>query len=114
MMRSASLLILFITLQCFGMSALDESKSVITAPSISSKCQVLLDDRSHKVKYKQKLASLIERNIKLQHQKIEEVKVRQVLLQNLRKLRNEYVLVKGRVRFLSNEIVKTGCPGISI
>ncbi|MCK5883123.1 MAG: hypothetical protein KAG61_05500 [Bacteriovoracaceae bacterium] len=107
-------MILFITLQSYGMNTLDESKSVITAPSIGSKCLVLLNNRSHKVKYKQKLASLIERNIKLQHHKIDDIKVRQTLISNLRKLRNEYILVKGRVRFLSNEIVKTGCPAIRI
>ncbi len=114
MLRSVTLLILFITLNTFGMSALDESKSVITAPSISSKCRVLLEERESKVKYKQRLAALIERNIKLQHQKIEEVKIKQTLLSNLRKLRNEYILAKERVRFLGDEVVKTGCPGVSI
>lgn len=109
-----TLLIIFMWNCGFSMVSLDESKSVITVPTVSSKCKVLIDQREKKLRIKQTLSALIERNIKLQHKEIKEVEAKRRLIANLRKLRNEYILAKNRVRYLTSEIVVTGCPGVTL
>lgn len=114
MTRRVIILILFMTLPAFAQVNLGNAKSVITTPSISSKCQSLIDKREQKLKMKQTLSALIERNIKLQHQQITDQEVKRKLIANLRKLKHEYILAKNRVRYLTSEIVITGCPGVTL
>ena len=91
-----------------------DSKSVITVPTVSSKCKVLIEEREKKVRMKQTLSALIERNIKLQHQETKDLELKRKLVANLRKLRNEYIFTKNKVRHLTSEIVITGCPGVTL
>lgn len=107
-----TLILLFITAQ--SIFAESDSKSVITEHSTSSKCKVLLEDRQKKLTHKLSLAALIERNIKLQHMKIEEPQIKSKLISNLRKLRNEYILSKAKLKFVTTEIITQGCPGVSL
>lgn len=114
--RTTFLLILFMTCcNClWAQSGLEESTSVITAPTVSSKCRVLIEEREKRVKMKQTLSALIERNIKLQHLETKDLELKRKLIGNLRKLRNEYLFTKNKVRHLTSEIVITGCPGVTL
>lgn len=93
---------------------IEDSKSVITVPTVSSKCKVLIEEREKKVRMKQTLSALIERNIKLQHQETKDLELKRKLVANLRKLRNEYIFTKNKVRHLTSEIVITGCPSVTL
>jgi hypothetical protein len=106
-----SILIMFnISLSGFAQSNIG---SVITDPSISKRCEALTLKRTKKIKHKQKLAGLVERNKRLQ--KITpkaKVTVKEKLTENLYKLNRELRLTRIRIDHLTEDIVRKGCPGI--
>lgn len=89
--------------------------SVITDPSISIKCEILIDKRQKKINNKQKLVALLDRNHKLR--KItpqRKVTIAQKLKENRNSLNRELLLTREKIRNLTETIIRKGCPGITL
>jgi hypothetical protein len=85
----------------------------IVDPSISERCQDLIDNRISKIKHKEILFSLVEKNLLLQKKnphKRESIKMK--LEENFLKTKREIQLTQERIQNITEDIVKKGCPGI--
>ncbi|WP_216639895.1 hypothetical protein [Halobacteriovorax marinus] len=95
--------------------AQDYENTVITDPSISRRCEELLNKRNQKVAHKQKLMELITRNRRLLKNVPKEKKTVKVkLIENYGKLKNELRLSLIKITHLEESIVRTGCPGLTL
>jgi hypothetical protein len=94
---------------------LSDIKDIIRDPSVSRRCKALLGERSDKVKVQQKLQSLLLRNKKLNT--LSSKKQRTVLSKlelNLVQLKNHLRLTKLSLKAMDENIVRKGCPGITL
>lgn len=120
MVRCNSILIIFfflmtsisvITLRVA--SAQELQRSIITDPSVSRRCKILLKKRRQKIVHKQKVEALILRNTKLQkYAPKNRISVKKKLSRNQLRLKHELRLVKQKIDRLSEDAIKKGCPGI--
>ena len=93
----------------------DWRSSVISDPSLSTKCKRLISERNKKIRYKQKISALIIRNSELQREvPPNKNSVKRKLTDNLKKLRREQKLVILKLRTMTENIIKKGCPGIEL
>lgn len=98
-----------------GVIHANEIKDIIHDPAISRRCKALLEERSSKVRVQQKLNSLILRNRKLTEKLRQSQKtVRTRLELNKVQLRNNLRLVQMRLKSMEENIVRKGCPGITL
>lgn len=90
-------------------------RDVVLDPAISRRCNDLMEERNSKVKMKQKLVSLINRNEKLL-QKIPENKeiIKARLDQTLIQSKQELQLTLLQIDAMEEKIVRKGCPGINL
>ncbi len=116
-MRSYALLIsLIFHTYTFAQTA-DELalKRAITDPAIGARCNRLLKKRADKIEVKQRLNGLIERNKRLKKLAPKEKKsVLYNLSRNLLRLEQELRLSKLKIEDLEEQIIRKGCPGISL
>jgi hypothetical protein len=90
-------------------------KDIIRDPVISQRCKILLKRRSKKIRVQQKLNAMILRNKKAHDELKPSQKVtRQKLQLNKTQLRNNLKLVKLRIKSMEENIVRQGCPGITL
>ncbi len=95
--------------------AQDYRKSVVTDPSISRRCESLLAKRNKKIKHKQKISALISRNRKLQKVvPVQKKTLKEKLTINHSRLTRELHLTLTKVTHLEENIVRRGCPGITL
>ena len=102
-----------------GYSALlyaeDYRGTVINDPSIGRRCEVLTEKRDEKLSNKQRLLDLIDRNKYLQ--KVcppNKITVKKKLESNLAHLEQELTLILKQIQFQEENIIRKGCPGISL
>ena len=96
-------------------AALEEIRDVIQDPVISRRCKSLLKDRANKIKVQQKLNSMILRNEKLQAQLKPNQKVAlNKLTLHKTQLTNNSRLAAVRLKAMEENIVRKGCPGITL
>ena len=99
----------------FTSLAQDYRETIITDPSISRRCDDLTQKRSKKIKHKQRISALIQRNVKLQKSApSNKKKVKRNLEINFKRLKNEYRLTKNKVARIEEVLVRNGCPGIAL
>jgi hypothetical protein len=96
-------------------SNLDNIRDVIKDPAVSKRCKALISERNQKIETKQKLTSLLRRNKKL----LANVKTNQKLVEKKLEitkisLENNLRLTKYRIKSMEENIVRKGCPGISL
>ena len=93
----------------------DYRQTVITDPAISRRCSALIDQRQQKIDHKQKLRSLLERSKRLLQLTPPE---RKTLLDKLRKnrkrLTRELKLTLNQIQTKEENIIRKGCPGITL
>ncbi len=90
-------------------------ETIITDPSISKTCEVLITKRKNKIKHRQRLSALAQRNQKLQGlTPIEKESVRKKLVSNLQSIKKEIILTNLKVRHVEEDIIRRGCPGIKL
>jgi len=93
----------------------DYKSSVVTDPSISRRCEALLAKRNEKVQHKQKISALINRNRKLQRiAPVRKKTARKRLTDNHSSLKRELHLTLTKITHLEENIVRRGCPGITL
>ncbi|EQC52369.1 hypothetical protein M901_0433 [Bacteriovorax sp. DB6_IX] len=90
-------------------------EAIITDPSISRRCESLVDNRRRKVKHRQRLTYLNERNKKLQKATpVAKKSIRQKLIENQKSIFKELRLTNLRIQDIEESIIRRGCPGISL
>jgi hypothetical protein len=104
------------TIFTLGISyAEDYKRTVITDPNISRHCELLTERRQEKIANKQRILAMIERNKHLQKITPEnKISVKNKLEINLGHLEHELVLTKTQIQYQEENIVRKGCPGISL
>ena len=93
----------------------DLMQDAITKPALSLRCKELLRERSEKVKVQQRLNALLQRNEDLikksprakdsLHSRLKSTQV---------KIKNEIYLTNLNIETMEENIVRSGCPGISL
>ncbi|MFZ8933605.1 MAG: hypothetical protein ACO20H_04665 [Bacteriovoracaceae bacterium] len=111
-MKYLAILFIFFSQPCFSVN---QKRSIIEDPSFSTKCAVLLDERTKKIDLKNRILGLIDRNRRLR--KItpgEKQSIVNKLETNFTELRRELYLTRQKILNSDEEIVRKGCPGITI
>jgi hypothetical protein len=104
---------LIITATCNA--AINEIRDVITDPVISRRCKLLLKERQKKIRIRQRLNAMILRNQKLQQTLETKQKVAKHKLElNKTQLKNNLRLTAIRVQSMEEDIIRKGCPGITL
>lgn len=89
--------------------------TVITDPSIARRCELLTETRNQKLINKQRILSLMERNKYLQKvTPSNKISVKKKLETNLGHLEHELILTQTQIQYHEENIVRKGCPGISL
>lgn len=90
-------------------------RDIITDPALSYRCKSLLNERNEKVKTKQKLKSILQRNNKLLKQTPNNKKS---LIAKLTISKNEITnflsLTELKIQSMEENIIRKGCPGINL
>ena len=93
----------------------DYKRTVITDPSTSRRCELLSEERREKISNKQRILAMIERNKHLQKITPEnKVTLKKKLEVNLGHLEHELSLILTQIQFREENIVRKGCPGITL
>lgn len=109
------LMLIFILSVSSVFAQVEELRDVISDPAVSRRCKALLKERSQKIKVIQTNQSLILRNKKLQKQaKPNQKTVKDRLEINLVQLKNNLRLSQIDLNSMEENIIRKGCPGISI
>ncbi len=101
----------------FTLSAQDESitQDSITRPVMSLRCKELFKERGEKIKMQQRLNALLQRNEDLikksPHAKIS---IQSRLKSNQVKIKNELHLTNLQIDSMEENIIRSGCPGLSL
>ena len=107
-------LIIFILLVSTA-SFSQEIRDIITDPAVSKRCKYLIDRRNDKIQVQQRLNSLLQRSEKLLlRTKPEEKSIKTNLEFAKTRIENTLSLTKLKVRKMEENIVRKGCPGISL
>tara|TARA_Y100000385_G_C12799087_1_gene511032 strand:+ start:300 stop:644 length:345 start_codon:yes stop_codon:yes gene_type:complete len=110
------LLLIFMLSSNIGLTQqVDGVRDIIRDPSISRRCKSLIEARNEKIRTHQRLNALLKRSKKLE--KI--VKKNQVTAKSRvditkTEITNNIRLTKLRIKTMEENIVRKGCPGISL
>ena len=90
-------------------------QDAITKPVLSLRCKELFKDRADKIKVQQRLNALLQRNEDLIKKS---PKAKQTLHARLKsnqvKVKNELYLANLQIETMEENIVRSGCPGLSL
>ena len=90
-------------------------QDAITKPVLSLRCKELFKERADKIKVQQRLNALLSRNqdlIKKSPKAKESMHSR--LMSNQVKVKNELYLTNLQIETMEENIVRSGCPGLSL
>ncbi|MEH0860951.1 MULTISPECIES: hypothetical protein [Halobacteriovorax] len=91
------------------------SESIITDPSISRRCDDLMQQRQDKVQHRQRLLFLLDRNKNLLKDAPDnKVSIAKKLRANQYKVIQELKITNLKVIKLEEQIVRRGCPGLTL
>ena len=90
-------------------------QDAITRPAVSLRCKEMFKEREQKIKVQQKLNALLQRNDDLikksprakgtLHGRLESTRI---------KIKNELYLTNLQIESMEENIVRSGCPGLSL
>lgn len=90
-------------------------KDILTDPNLSTRCKELTQERNDKVKIRQRLSGLLQRNQNLLKETPQmRVAMRRRLESNQVTVRNELYLATLQVQSMEETIIRSGCPGINL
>ncbi len=111
--KISSFLILLITLNCHA--GLEISRDIIKDPVISRRCKALLRERQEKIEVRQKLNAMLLRNSRLIKQLNTQQKItKQRLKLNHTQIKNNLRLTGLKIKSMEENIIRKGCPGITL
>ncbi len=112
---------LFITVIVLALSgcvfAQDEylTQDAVTKPALSLRCKELLKERAEKIKIQQRLNGLLQRNQGLIKKSPKANPAKHARLNsNQVKIKNELYLTTLSIESMEENVVRSGCPGISL
>lgn len=86
-----------------------------TKPVLSQRCRELFKERSDKIKVQQKLNALLQRNEDLIKKSPKAKQTLHGRLESTRvKVKNELYLTNLQIETMEENIVRSGCPGLSL
>ena len=90
-------------------------RDLIRDPVVSRRCKALLVERDEKVKIKQRLNAMLLRNQKLQKslKSSQAITMKRLQLNEIQ-LRNNYRLTEIKVKAMDENIIRKGCPGVTL
>lgn len=89
------------------------TNSVITDPSLSRRCEALLDELDKKRAHKQKLTELLVRNERMQRvTPANKKQLKRNLELNHRKIDREIDLARMKIQRQEETLIRGGCPGV--
>jgi len=110
------LTVILLALSSFGLTQDDPlMQDAITRPNQSLRCKELFKERSNKIKVQQRLNALLQRNqdlIKKSPSAKSTLHAR--LSANQIKVKNELHLTNLQILSMEENIVRSGCPGLSL
>lgn len=84
-------------------------------PPTSFRCQQLIDQRDHKIKFKQRMNSLLARTEQaLKNSSERQESTRKKLQFTKNEIESNLVSTQETLRSLEEKIVRSGCPGITL
>lgn len=87
--------------------------SVITDPSLSRRCEALLEELAQKRDHKQKLTELLVRNERMQRVTPKQKdQLKRDLQLNYRKIERELDLARMKIQRQEETLIRGGCPGV--
>jgi hypothetical protein len=90
-------------------------QDAITKPALSLRCKELLRERGNKIKMQQRLNALLQRNQDLIKKSPKaRTSMHNSLLSSQVKIKNEIHLTNLNIETQEENIVRSGCPGISL
>lgn len=93
----------------------DLLQDAITKPNLSFRCKELFKEREDKMRMQQKLSSLLQRNESLTRRTPKSKEGIQARLKsNHVRVRNELHLATLQLAHMEENIVRSGCPGLSL
>lgn len=88
---------------------------VIEDPVISRRCKSLLRERTKKISIKQRLSAMILRNSRVNDKlKLNQQVAKQKLDLNRTQIENNLKLTQIRIKAMEEDIIRKGCPGITL
>ena len=91
------------------------NQNIITDPALSRRCKEMLNDRNNKVILKQKIVTLIKRSeVLIEKSDKKKVTALARLNRSLNKLKQEHTLTELQIKSMEENIIKQGCPGITL
>ena len=93
----------------------DLLQDAITRPTLSLRCKELFRDRDDKIRVQQRLNALLQRNeslIRKTPQNKESLRAR--MQANQIRVKNELYLATLNIASMEENIVRSGCPGLSL
>lgn len=91
------------------------TQDTITRPPISLRCKELFRERADKIKMQQRLNALLQRNEDLIKKSPSAKQTLQGRLKSTRvKIKNELYLTNLSIETMEENIVRSGCPGLSL
>lgn len=115
-MKFATVVFLSILVGYYDLAeAQDFQRSIITDPSISRRCDTLIEQRSRKIRHKQRLDALHLRNQQVQRLTPDnKATLRRRLESHHSRVQQEQRLALIEIQHLEERIVRQGCPGIRL
>ncbi len=90
-------------------------QDAITKPVLSLRCKELFKDRADKIKMQQRLNALLQRNEDLIKKSPKaKLTLHGRLKSNQVKVKNELYLANLQIETMEENIVRSGCPGLSL
>lgn len=90
-------------------------KDIINDPVISRRCKALLRDRNDKIKVKQRLNTMFLRSERLEGQlRPSQQQAKHRLKLNQTQIKNNIKLTNIRIKSMEENIIRKGCPGITL
>lgn len=90
-------------------------QDAITKPVLSLRCKELFKERDEKIKVQQKYNALLQRNEDLIKKSPKAKQTLQGRLQSTKvKIKNELYLTTLQIETMEENIVRSGCPGLSL
>lgn len=90
-------------------------QEAITKPALSLRCKELFRERADKIKVQQRLNALLQRNQDLIKKSPKaRASLHNRLLSNQVKIKNELHLTNLNIETMEENIVRSGCPGLSL
>lgn len=90
-------------------------QDAIRQPVLGIRCKELFRERSEKIKFQQKLNSLLQRNLEISRKTPKnKTGVTARIKANEIEIKNELHLANLQIKTMEENIVRSGCPGLSI